>query len=292
MARTRTTKRKKPENYEAKGADVFQQRGGKEPTREEESQVHVLGPGIVCDTEPRGQATPQGRSPLEIVVDASEGFIPLWAKDVTLRWRFRERSMNNFVNPAAAKREIRKLFAEALLKWGTAAPVKFSEDKDVWDFEIVMRSADDCSASGCVLASAFFPDSGRHQFVLYPKMFTQSRKEQVDTFVHEIGHIFGLRHFFAKISEGAWPAEIFGTHSPFSIMNYGTLSELSPEDKADLARLYQSARNGALLHINGTPIRLVKPYHTMAASPDSMVAVGQIQPMFQPPSRTVYVGEM
>jgi len=292
MARTRTPKRKKAEKYEAKGADVFQQREGKEPTREAESQVHVLGPGIVCDTEPRGQATPQGRSPLEIVVDASEGFIPLWAKDVTLRWRFRERSMNNFVNPAAAKREIRKLFAEALLKWGTAAPVKFSEDQDVWDFEIVMRSADDCSASGCVLASAFFPDSGRHQFVLYPKMFTQSRKEQVDTFVHEIGHIFGLRHFFAKISEGAWPAEIFGTHSPFSIMNYGTLSELSPEDKADLARLYQAARNGTLLHINGTPIRLVKPYHTMAAPPESMVAVGQIQPVLQPPSRTVYLGEL
>jgi matrixin len=293
MARTNTTKRQKPEKSEARRADAFQLREGEKPTREAESQVHVLGPGIVCDTEPRGHATPRGRSPREIVVDASEGFIPVWAKNMTLRWRFRERSMNDFANPAAAKSEIRNLFAEALLAWGTAAPVKFTEDEDVWDFEIVMRRGDDCNASGgCVLASAFFPDSGRHQLALYPKMFTQSRKEQMDTFIHEIGHIFGLRHFFANVSETAWPSEIFGTHSKFSIMNYGSLSELTAEDKDDLRRLYQLAWSGALTHINGTPIRLVKPFNTLAPAPDSMVAVGQIQTVLQPQSRVAYIGGM
>jgi hypothetical protein len=289
MARTNPTKRQKSERSEARVANAFQLQEGEETTHEAESQVHILGPGIVCDTEPRGYATPRGRSPLEIVVDASEGFIPLWAINMTLRWRFRERSMNNFVNPAAAKREIRRLFAEALLKWDTAAPVKFSEDEDVWDFEIVMRRADDCNPSGgCVLASAFFPDAGRHRLVLYPRMFTQSRKEQIDTFIHEIGHIFGLRHFFANVSETAWPSEIFGTHSPFSIMNYGSLSELTAEDKDDLRRLYQSAWSGTLTHINGTPIRFVKPFHTIGAPRDSMVAVDQIQTVFQPQSRIAY----
>ena len=43
-----------------------------------ESLVHVLGRGIICDTDRRGHATPQGQKPTEIVVDASEGFIPLW----------------------------------------------------------------------------------------------------------------------------------------------------------------------------------------------------------------------
>ena len=65
-------------------------------------------------------------------------------------------------------------------------------------------------------------------------MFTQARKEQVDTFIHEIGHIFGLRHFFANVSETAWPSEIFGRHENFSIMNYGALSELTDADKDDL----------------------------------------------------------
>ena len=52
-------------------------------------------------------------------------------------------------------------------------------------------------------------------------MFTQSPEEQVETLIHEIGHVFGLRHFFAQLSETAWASEVFGTHDPLSIMNYG-----------------------------------------------------------------------
>jgi hypothetical protein len=96
--------------------------------------------------------------------------------------------------------------------------------------------------------------------VIYPKMFSQSRKEQVDTLIHEVGHIFGLRHFFANISETAWPSQVFGTHKPFSIMNYGHQSELTDDDKGDLKRLYQSAWSGELREINGTQIRLMKPF--------------------------------
>jgi hypothetical protein len=255
-----------------------------------ESRVHLLGPGIVCDTEPRGHAMPQGRSPLEIVVDASEGFVPLWAKDVTLHWRFDETSMSRFRNPAAAKAEIRKLFGEALLAWGKAAPVTFTTDVDVWDFEVVMQPADNCSPSGCVLASAFFPDSGRHRLTLFPKMFEQPRKEQVETLIHEIGHVFGLRHFFAEVSETAWPSEVFGTHSKFSIMNYGSLSELTAADKSDLRRLYQLAWSGALTHINGTPIRLVKPYHSLAVASENIFSVSEIAASPRERSRRTYLG--
>lgn len=296
MARSSTTKRQNSETSEARQANPFQQRKGEEPTPEAESQVHVLRPGIVCDTERRGHPTPtpQGGDPTRIVFDASEGFIALWARDTTLRWRFRERSMTYFANPAAAKTEIGNLFGESIGAWGNAAPVTFTYDEDVWDLEIVMRNADDCDANGCVLASAFFPDSGRHQLYLYPKMFTQSSQEQVDTFIHEIGHVFGLRHFFAQVSESAWPSEIFGTHSKFSIMNYGALSELTTADRDDLRRLYQLAWSGALTNVNGTPIRFVKPYHILAYVQDSMVAVGQVPLPFLPrsgaPDSVVAVG--
>lgn len=282
MARIVNTKRRTSENSKARRTDVFRLRDGKDSPPAANSRVHDLGKGRICDTEPRGHATPRGRSLVEIVVDASEGFIPLWARNTTLRWRFRETSLHNFTNPAGAKTEIRKLFAEALVKWGTAAPVKFTEDEDVWDFEIVMRAADNCSPSGCVLASSFFPDAGRHKFVLYPKMFTQDRTEQVETFIHELGHVFGLRHFFANVSETAWPSEIFGTHSKFSIMNYGSLSELTPEDKSDLRRLYQAVWNGTLTHINATPIRIVQPFHTLAPAPDHAVAAGAVEAVCQP----------
>src|SRR5688572_25930885 len=167
MARSKSAKRAKSQ---PRGANPFEVRKGEAATAGAVSEVHVFGNGVVCDTESRGHATPRGRTPFEIVVDASEGFIPLWAKDTTLRWRFRNSTMTYFANPTAAKAAIRRLFGDALLAWGDAAPVKFAERDDNWDFEIVMRRTNDCDANGCVLASAFFPDAGRHKLTLYPKM--------------------------------------------------------------------------------------------------------------------------
>jgi hypothetical protein len=91
-------------------------------------------------------------------------------------------------------------------------------------------------------------------------MFQQSREEQVETMIHEFGHVFGLRHFFANIRETAWPSEVFGTHEPFTIMNYGANSKLTDADLGDLKELYRLAWSGHLASINGTPIRLVHPY--------------------------------
>lgn len=286
-AKTRTSAKKRPKSDVPPAASPQLRRA--EASTKADPEVHVFGKGIRCDTEPRGHATPQNRSPLRIVVDASEGFIPLWAKDTTLRWRFRESSMRYFRSPAAAKTEIRRLLGEAILAWGDAVPIKFAERTDASDFEVVMKRTDDCDATGCVLASAFFPDSGRHQLTLYPKMFTLARQEQVETMAHEIGHVFGLRHFFANISETAWASQIFGTHKPFTIMNYGNQSVLTAEDKADLKRLYQLVWSGELTHINGTPIKLVKAYHTIGAAPESLIAVGAIPPAVQPMPRAAYV---
>jgi hypothetical protein len=266
-------------------ADPFRLRRPGVAARDAKPLVHIIRKGVRCDTEKRGHETSRGRSPLEIVVDASEGFIPLWAKDTTLRWRFRDSSFEVFDDPAAAKSKVEKLLGEAILAWGDAVPVKFAKKSDAWDFEVVMRQGDDCDDNGCVLASAFFPDAGRHKVILYPKMFTQSKKEQLETLVHEIGHIFGLRHFFAQVSEGAWPSEVFGTHHKFSIMNYGDDSALTKADKSDLRKLYQLAWAGELTEINGTPIRFVKPFHMIGDAAESVVAVGQIQTVVQSPRK-------
>jgi hypothetical protein len=273
----RTSSKKQPKAG-SQGSTPFQLREAPKT----DSEVHVFGNGIVCDTDTRGHATPKGLSLTELVLHSPEGFIPLWAKGTTLRWRFQERSLRVFASPAAAKAEIRKLMGEALLEWGDATPVKFSENENLWDFEIVMRESDRCTINGCVLASAFFPDAGRHELRIYPKLFGQDRQEQLETLVHELGHTFGLRHFFAQIKEPQVPSVIFGAHNKFSIMNYGPESRLTDADRADLKRLYLSVWSGETTDINGTPIRLVKPFHTTGAAPDSMVAVGQVQAAFQP----------
>jgi hypothetical protein len=226
--------------------------------------LQEISQGVVCGTEGRGHATPGDRPPAELVVDATQGFIPLWAAGSMLRWRFQERSFALAPDAAGSQAAVLDLMSQALLRWGAAAPVRFTRDADVWDFEVVLRNAPDCSPQGCVLASSFFPDAGRHQLLIYPTMFEQPRQEQIETLIHEFGHVFGLRHFFAQISETAWPSQIFGTHSPFSIMNYGPQSTLTDADLHDLTELYRSARAGLLTAVNGTPIRFVRPYSSLA----------------------------
>ncbi|MDM3271224.1 MULTISPECIES: matrixin family metalloprotease [Citrobacter] len=232
-----------------------------------ESHVHTLGKGFKCRTETRGYITPNNKSPLELVINKPAGFIALWEKESTLHWRFQEASLAALSDPEGIKEKVRVLIGKALLAWGDAVPVMFSEHKDNWDFEIAIRNVDDCDINGCTLASAFFPDAGQHELVIYPKIFEQSEKEQTDTLAHEFGHVFGLRHFFALLQEQAWPAEIFGTHAAFSIMNYGSLSELTDTDKKDLKNLYELAWNGKLTNINKTPIRFVRPHHLSGSSP-------------------------
>lgn len=252
---TRGTKALIPAN------DAYRRLDPKEAARAHQEYLHVYGRKVKCLTDTRGFATPGNDARVRIVVDASEGYIPLWAKKSTLRWRFQEQSLKVFADPSAAKAAIRSLLGEALLAWGEAVPVKFAERKDAWDFEVSVRNADDCDINGCTLASAFFPDSGRHELVIYPKLLQQPLKEQIETLAHEFGHVFGLRHFFAKLSESAWPSEVFGRHKPFSIMNYGAKSVLTKADKADLKRLYQRVWAQQITAINGTEVRLVRPFH-------------------------------
>jgi hypothetical protein len=243
--------------------DAFALRDDEEIRAAAEAEVHRLRSGHVCNTERRGYATPRNRSPLELVLEASEGFIPLWERDVTLRWRFQERSLVRFRNPEAAKAAVRRLMLEAVLAWGDAIPVRFSEQAEAWDFEIAVRDANQCNPAGCTLASAFFPDQGQHELAVYPMLFTMSPAEQVETMAHEIGHIFGLRHFFAQTREREWAVELFGAHEERSIMNYGDLSQLTDTDRRDLKRLYELVWAGALTNINGTPIRTVRPFSAL-----------------------------
>jgi hypothetical protein len=238
----------------------FARANNEEVFRRREVLSHVFGKAHRCVTDVVGHPTPNNKSPLDLRLDATEGFIPLWDSGTVIRWRFQEKSLMQFKAPNLAREAVRALLVKGLAEWGDAIPVKFVERDDAWDFEVVVRDNDDCNDTGCVLASAFFPDGGRHELVLYPKMFEQIEKEQIETLAHEFGHIFGLRHFFANVSERGYPSVVFGDENPFTIMNYGAKSEMTSADRRDLKQLYEKAWSGELTHINGTEIRFVRPF--------------------------------
>jgi hypothetical protein len=219
--------------------------------------IHSLGKDLICTTE----SIATSPSPVELVVNATDGFIPLWTRGSVLHWRFNFESLDQYVRPDELKDAFRILFAQAILLWGDSSPIRFKEVNESPDFEVFIDKFDRCTPFGCTLASAFFPGPGREKLFVYPKMFAQPEPEQIDTLVHEIGHIFGLRHFFAGDREKKFPSELFGDQNPFTIMNYGTLSELTEQDKSDLALLYSSVWSGSLVEINRTPIKLFQPYH-------------------------------
>lgn len=242
--------------------NIFQQRKIINKNMPVNAVVHTYRKNnpVVCETDSKGYPTPRNRHPTEIVLDASEGFIPLWKPNVNLRWRFSPSLYHFFQYPEEAMDYIRNLFGKGIQEWGHAAPINFTERNDAWDFEITVRQ-DRCTPYGCTLASAFFPDGGRHELALYEKLFEQSKKEQIETMAHELGHIFGLRHFFAENLEAGFPSEKFGEHNPFTIMNYGEDSTMTDNDRNDLEKLYQLVWSGELTRINGTPIKTFYPYH-------------------------------
>src|SRR5262245_46319842 len=146
-----------------------------------EQQVHVLRKGVICTTEKRARK----RSPTEIVLTATEGFIPLWAENQVLRWGFNMESLRLLQRADSIESKIRALLNDAVTAWGDAVPIRFKENPDNSDFEFVVERHIDCVPGlGCTLARAFLTDALPHQFYIYPTMFEQSLKEQVDTMAH------------------------------------------------------------------------------------------------------------
>lgn len=90
--------------------------------------------------------------------------------------------------------------------------------------------------------------------------------------MHGLGPAFGSRHLFALVQESKWPAVVFGEHNHFSIMNYGETSRLTDADRRDPKTLYSLVWSGKLIAIDGSPIRLVTPYHQSGVAVGAVVA--------------------
>jgi hypothetical protein len=79
--------------------------------------AHAAARRFKCATDSQPQLS------LEAVLDATEGFIPLWAQGTVLRWRFNPETLAKFEYPDAVRKEVRQLMTAGVDAWGSAAPI-------------------------------------------------------------------------------------------------------------------------------------------------------------------------
>lgn len=108
---------------------------------------------------------------------------------------------------------------------------------------------------GSVLASAYFPNQRDLNFVyVYTEAFASPvwKANLWKVLTHELGHVIGLRHEFAKEKETASSAVQIGEMNELSVMNYRREPpEIQPSDIASTKEFYQMP---AGTKIAGTPI--------------------------------------
>lgn len=122
-----------------------------------------------------------------------------------------------------------------------------------------------------VLAEAFFPhQSGTKDLVLFELgMNATNHVTLLNTFLHELGHVLGLRHEFALATERDTAAVPFFQPNPNSVMAYTRLPTLQQSD-ADGIRAFYSSTLKPGYSIHGAP---VVDYLPRLRNPPSFVAV-------------------
>jgi hypothetical protein len=152
-------------------------------------------------------------------------------------------------------------FAAAAQQWSDIAfGITFApaSDRAGANFLIKYHKAPAGSPEAGVLASAFFPNQVE-DVLIYDLSLTDSfwRKHLVNTLLHEIGHIIGLRHEFAlDRDENGQPregmgAQRFGSINPKSVMSYEDVNEIRDSDVVDVKAFYELVNRS---RINGVRV--------------------------------------
>ncbi|KAH6658668.1 hypothetical protein BKA67DRAFT_488290, partial [Truncatella angustata] len=164
-------------------------------------------------------------------------YIPRWKKNSVIKYATSSHGYPSLGYAAYAATQLR-LAAE---EWNdvTGVPVKFEWVGDLDEAAFVLQYGGD---KGTVLAEAFFPDE-KPLNILYvykgsfqPTMLPMLR----NIFLHELGHVLGLRHEFANQEGGAEGGAVkWGKSNPDSVMSYVFPPTIQDSDKTDLVAFYE-----------------------------------------------------
>gem|GEM_PF-5465980 len=115
--------------------------------RKTDPDVHVFGNGIVCELTLADTLHQMVKASLTCS-HCLRRFHSAVGQGHNATLTISRTFITRFESPSAAKTAIRKLLGKALLACGDAAPIKFSEQNDAWDFEIAVRDSDRCISTG------------------------------------------------------------------------------------------------------------------------------------------------
>lgn len=122
-------------------------------------------------------------------------------------------------------------------------------DKKEANFNLVYR--DNPPGRPIVLARTFFPQQEDTDVVVFKYgMDAKSRYRLNNVFLHELGHVFGLRHEFALVKEGQ-VAKRFMNENKLSVMAYNKVPTVQESDREEIRAFYQ-LENGA--DVDGSPV--------------------------------------
>lgn len=196
-------------------------------------------------TQPQYTCITQEADPISVasIVVGLFTSIPRWKLGSTVNFAT---SATGYPTPADAVYAAKQLI-EAADEWNSYnIGVKFKFVPNVEDAAFVLAYG---GLKGSVLASAFFPNAAElNTLWVYSFAFDKTVRDggwsnysiMKNVFLHELGHVLGLRHEFAldadRFEGGAYR---FGTTNPLSVMSYEFPPKVQQSDVLDLRAFYK-----------------------------------------------------
>lgn len=205
-------------------------------------ELFVADSKYICTTQASMPLHPAKLDPASIWVGLF-GNVPRWKKGVTVNYAAYARG---YPTDAQAVFAAYRLW-DAVKIWNSHnVGVQFKWVGNLNDAAFVLAYGGD---GGSTLARAFFPNSDNlNTIFVYKKAFEPAFiNYMVNIFLHELGHVLGLRHEFADQEGGAVQ---WGPRNPASVMSYRFPPQIQPSDIRDAKSFY----NYTGTHIGSYPI--------------------------------------
>lgn len=178
--------------------------------------------------------------------------IPRWEASTALKWFLKAEGFPS-ADEAKLAAEIMNQAAQEWNDLSFGVSVSQTTDETAANFNLIYE--DNPPNEPGALASAFFPLQAGGDVVIYETGMKNSREYPLkSTLLHELGHVFGLRHEFAdKYPNGQLR---FMEINKDSVMSYNGVVIIEETDKHGIRAFYELAEGS---RIGQSPVRDYKP---------------------------------